>query len=60
MLATILEAISILCTDKAITDTLWMPGGHITVVESLSRIAAELGATDEQIEAVTAMRDRLA
>lgn len=47
----LLKAISVICTDEAVTDTLWMPDNiSVTVAEALCEIAFHLGATDEQLD----------
>lgn len=43
-----------LATDPAITDTIWLPNGTVTVVEKLAQLAADAGATDGEIEAAVA------
>ncbi len=48
----LLVAIGALATDKAITDTVWLPGNPgTTVCEELASVASSLGASDEMIEA---------
>lgn len=44
----LLKVISTLCTSEAVQDTIWLRTGT-TVCEELADIAAEHGATDEQI-----------
>lgn len=47
----ILAVIEAMKVNPAITDVLWMPDrGSVTVAEELADIAAELGATDAEIE----------
>jgi len=46
-----------LATDPAITDTIWLPNGMVTVVEKLAELASKYGATDEQIELAIAGED---
>ena len=48
----ILACIRELATNRAITDTIWLGDRGITVCEELALIAAEAGATDEEIEDV--------
>jgi hypothetical protein len=45
----ILAVIRILATSRAVTDVLWARDG-VTLCEELADIAAELGATDQEIE----------
>jgi hypothetical protein len=49
----LLACIRVLCTNYAITDTIWLRDG-VTVVEELAALASELGATDAEIEEATA------
>jgi hypothetical protein len=50
----VLTVIRVLCTDEAVTDTIWMPdsGVGVTACEELAEIASKLGATDAEIETV--------
>ena len=50
----LLACIRELCTNRAITDTVWLGDRGITVVEELCSVAVELGATEEEIEAAVA------
>ena len=48
----ILNCVRELATNRAITDTVWLGDRGITVCEELALIAAEAGATDDEIEEV--------
>lgn len=49
----ILKVIKVFCMSPDITDTIWMPGRcEPTACEELASIAAELGATDTEIDRV--------
>jgi len=49
----LLDAILVICTDEVVVDTLWMPDIEQTVVDALSKVAVSLGASDDDIRAVT-------